>query len=212
MNDMDTDRLKQLIVRKRELLARGTFSRRGFNRCEDMSDEMKNRYAEYLIERLENAELDNRAMKLVLEDLTEELSRSNKNHAEVLEKLGDMQSLLEEERKSRKSLEQEITKLKEQLKSARKNRFGSKRQSVKKDDSGRDDDPVDREKEKDGFDGTDESLDTRSVTGVGNTGIPSLPSESEGSLQPSGNLSYHGRERNSCQALVGSLQGSRPYP
>ncbi len=72
-------------------------------------------------------------------------------------------NLLEEERKSRKSLEREITKLKEQLKSARKNRFGSKKQSVKKDDSGSDDDPVDREKEKDGFDGTDESLDTRSV-------------------------------------------------
>ena len=33
----------------------------------------------------------------------------------------------------------------------------------KKDDSGPDDDPVDREREKDGFDGTDESLDTRSV-------------------------------------------------
>ena len=42
-----------------------------------MSDEMKNRYVEYLIERLENTELDNRAMKLVLEDLTKELSRSN---------------------------------------------------------------------------------------------------------------------------------------
>lgn len=162
---MDTDRLKQLLVRKRELLMRGTFSRRAFNRCEDMSDEMKNRYVEYLIERLENAELDNRAMKLVLEDLTEELSRSNKNHAKILEKLGDMQSMLEEERNSRKSLERENIKLKEQLTSARKHRFGSKRQSVKKDDSGSDDDPVDREKEKDGFDGTDESLDTRSVAG-----------------------------------------------
>ena len=120
---------------------------------------MKNRYVEYLIERLENAELDNRAMKLVLEDLTKELSRSNR----MLEKLNELQSLLEEERKSRKSLEQEITKLKEQLKSARKQRFGSKKQSVKKDDSGSDDDPVDRENEKDGFDGTDESLDTRSI-------------------------------------------------
>lgn len=156
---MDTDRLKQLIVRKRELLTRGTFSRRAFNRCEDMSDEMKNRYVEYLIERLENAELDNRAMKLVLEDLTKELSRSN----QMLEKLNELQSLLEEERNSRKSLERENTKLKEQLKSARKHRFGSKRQSVKKDASGSDDDPVDREKEKDGFDGTDESLDTRSL-------------------------------------------------
>ena len=156
---MDTDELRQFIVQKRELLARETFSRRAFNRCENMSDEMKNRYVEYLIERLENAELDNRAMKLVLEDLTKELSRSNR----MLEKLNESQSLLEEERESRKSLERENIKLKEQLKSARKQRFGSKRQSVKKGDSGSDDDPVDREKEKDGFDGTDESLDTRSV-------------------------------------------------
>jgi len=49
-------------------------------------DEMKKRYVEYLIECLESAELDNRAMKLLLEDMTEELSRSNKNHAEILEK------------------------------------------------------------------------------------------------------------------------------
>ncbi len=88
-----------------------------------MSDEMKNRYVEYLIEHLENAELDNRAMKLVPEDLTKELSRSNR----MLEKLNELQSLLEEERESRKSLERENIKLKEQLKSARKNRFGSKR-------------------------------------------------------------------------------------
>ena len=67
---------------------------------------MKNRYVEYLIERLENAELDNRAMKLVLEDLTKELSRSNR----MLEKLNELQSLLEEERKSRKSLERENIK------------------------------------------------------------------------------------------------------
>lgn len=205
---MDTDGLRQLIVQKRELLARETFSRRAFNRCENMSDEMKNRYVEYLIERLENTELDNCAMKLVLEDLTKELSRSN----QMLEKLNDLQSLLEEERESRKSLERENIKLKEQLKSARKNRFGSKKQSVKKDASGSDDDPVDREKEKDGFDGTDESVGYPFRCGFGNTGIPPLLSESGGSLQPFGNLSYHGRERNSCQALVGSLQGSRAYP
>ena len=40
---MDTDELRQLIVQKRELLARETFSRRAFNRCENMSDEMKDR-------------------------------------------------------------------------------------------------------------------------------------------------------------------------
>lgn len=39
--DMDTDELRQFIVQKRELLSRETFSRRAFNRCENMSDEMK---------------------------------------------------------------------------------------------------------------------------------------------------------------------------
>lgn len=57
---MDTDELRQFIVQKRELLSRETFSRRAFNRCENMSDEMKNRYVEYLIERLENAGLGTR--------------------------------------------------------------------------------------------------------------------------------------------------------
>ena len=112
--DMDTDGWRQFIVQKRELLSWETFSRRAFNRCEDMSDEMKNRYVEYLFDRLENVELDNRAMQLVLEDLTKELSRSNR----MFEKLNELQSLLEEERKSRKSLERENTKLKEQLQSS----------------------------------------------------------------------------------------------
>ena len=112
--DMDTDGWRQFIVQKRELLSWETFSRRAFNRCEDMSDEMKNRYVEYLFDRLENVELDNRAMQLVLEDLTKELSRSNR----MFEKLNELQSLLEEERESRKSLERENTKLKEQLQSS----------------------------------------------------------------------------------------------
>ena len=112
--DMDTDGWRQFIVQKRELLSWETFSRRAFNRCEDMSDEMKNRYVECLFDRLENVELDNRAMQLVLEDLTKELSRSNR----MFEKLNELQSLLEEERESRKSLERENTKLKEQLQSS----------------------------------------------------------------------------------------------
>lgn len=51
-----------------------------------MSDEMKNRYVECLFDRLENVELDNRAMQLVLEDLTKELSRSNR----MFEKLNEL--------------------------------------------------------------------------------------------------------------------------
>ena len=62
---------------------------------------MKSQYVEYLIERLENAELDNRVMRLVLEDLSRELPHSN----QMLEKSNELQSLLEEERNLCKSLD-----------------------------------------------------------------------------------------------------------
>lgn len=67
---------------------------------------MKSQYVEYLIERLENAELDNRVMRLVLEDLSRELPHSN----QMLEKSNELQSLLEEERNLCKSLDCEICK------------------------------------------------------------------------------------------------------
>lgn len=60
-------------------------------------------------------------LKLVLEELTKELSRSN----QMLEKLDELQSFLEEERNSRQSLERENTKLEKQFKSACKHRFDS---------------------------------------------------------------------------------------
>lgn len=65
---------------------------------------MKSQYVEYLIERLENAELDNRVMRLVLEDLSRELPHSN----QMLEKSNELQSLLEEEHNLCKSLDCEI--------------------------------------------------------------------------------------------------------
>ena len=65
---------------------------------------MKSQYVEYLIERLENAELDNRVMRLVLEDLSRELPHSN----QMLEKSNELQSLLEEERNLCKALDCEI--------------------------------------------------------------------------------------------------------
>ena len=65
---------------------------------------MKSQYVEYLIELLENAELDNRVMRLVLEDLSRELPHSN----QMLEKSNELQSLLEEERNLCKSLDCEI--------------------------------------------------------------------------------------------------------
>ena len=57
-------RITQFIVQKREFLSRETFSRRAFNRCDDMSDEMKDRYVEYLIERLEGCDAPPRVTRL----------------------------------------------------------------------------------------------------------------------------------------------------
>ena len=51
---------------------------------------MKSQYVEYLIERLENAEMDNRVMRLVLEDLSRELPHSN----QMLEKSNELQSIV----------------------------------------------------------------------------------------------------------------------
>lgn len=47
---------------------RDTFSRPVLNHSEDMSEDQKDRYIDYLADRITNLDLDNHAMGLVLED------------------------------------------------------------------------------------------------------------------------------------------------
>lgn len=99
-----------------------------------MPDQTKDRHIEYLIEKLQDADLDNRAMHLVMEDFLKQQAETNARLAQYdvgLQQLEDTESLLEKERKARKALELEIARLKEQLEFANQNRFGSKKQSVK---------------------------------------------------------------------------------
>ncbi len=166
------DKLEQLIRMKRELLMRDTFSRRGYESCDDMPEDQRINYIRYLEERWTEVELDKKAMKLVMEDLQKENDRLKEDRKESDERreslegqLVALEQLLHKECKARQAAEGKAKKLEEQNRFLRKNSFGSKKQSSGKHESDKDDGNgiPNREEEKEGFDGTEESLSTRSV-------------------------------------------------
>jgi len=110
-----------------------TFSRPAINRSEDMSESQKDRYIDYLADRVTNLDLDKRAMELVLEDFM-------KTQQQMLDKIASLESgqkalqnSLDEETRKRKAAELKAQRLDERLKYANSNRFGDKRQKVKTD-------------------------------------------------------------------------------
>ena len=153
--------LSEIVNLKRELLMRDTFSRPSLNRSEDMSEDQKDRYIDYLADRVTNLDLDKRAMELVLEDFLKMQQEMREEMAALKDGQEKLQSRLDEETHKRKAAERKAQRLDEQLKYANANRFGDKRQKVKK-DSDKTDNP-DRNKEKEDFDGTNDTLCTDSV-------------------------------------------------
>ena len=156
------DELRHLINQKHELLARETFSRPALKRDADMSDEEKSRYIEYLADEVYKSNLEKEAMRLVLEDFLAKVS-------ELDEKLSGQNEMISEMKKHQVCTEAELKKskrkaadLESRLKYANLNRFGSKKQSVKKD---KDDDIThsDRDKEKEEYNGEEETLSIKSV-------------------------------------------------
>ncbi len=160
------DKLQHIIEQKQELLAREAISRPAVDYSEGMTAEEQKRYINYLAERVNAADLENRAMKLVLQDFIEE----KKTNAERLSKLDELEarmaafekSLKEKDRKL-KSAERKVADLTAKLKFADKNRFGDKRQKVKKVESTKAEES-DRGKDEDDFDGTSSSLPDNSVS------------------------------------------------
>ena len=126
-------KLSEIVNQKRELLMRDTFSRPDLNRSEDMSDDQKDRFIDYLADRVTVLDLDKRAMELVLEDFL-------KTQQQMLDKIASLESgqkalqdSLDEETRKRKAAERKAQRLDEQLKYANANRFGDKRQKVRTD-------------------------------------------------------------------------------
>lgn len=160
------DELQHVIKQKQELLARESISRPAVDYSEGMTAEEQKRYINYLAERVNAADLENRAMKLVLQDFLDE----KKSYDERLAKLDslvsdveDLKTALASETKKRKSAERKVADLTAKLKFADKNRYGDKRQKVKKTESAKTEES-DRGKDEDNFDGTSSSLPDNSVS------------------------------------------------
>lgn len=153
--------LSEIVNRKRELLMRDTFSRPVLNRSEGMSADEKDRYIDYLADRVTNLDLDKRAMELVLEDFLKSQQQLQETVAALQAGQEKLQSQLDEEIRKRKAAERKAQRLDERLKYANSSRFGDRRQKVKK-ESDKAEEP-DRNKEKEDFDGTGGTLCTDSV-------------------------------------------------
>lgn len=116
-------------------LARGNCPCSAVNYTEDMSSDQKDRFIEYLIEQNESQKLDLRAMHAVLEDMKDELAKSNDSLLKSNEVLAGLQSEIsslrfefQQEREERKVLERENLHLEKQLDLINKNHLRSKRQ------------------------------------------------------------------------------------
>lgn len=154
-----------IVRQKRELLERESISRPAINYSEDMSVNEKDRYIHYLVDRVNEAELDNRALRLILDDFVREKEEMKATLSELQaeqKRIKEESKGLEAQRRKRITAESEIARLKAQLKFTQNNQFGDKSQKVRKDASKND--TSDCNHEKDDFDGTPESLSAGSVT------------------------------------------------
>ena len=153
--------LQHIITQKHELLARETFSRQAINYSEDMPADQKDRYIHYLVDKVNELDLDKRAMELAVEEFQGIHNNVLGQLAELQRSIAEMQTELNEERGKRKRAEAKARKLDQQLRYAQKNKFGDKRQNARKDKDREDE--ADREDEKDKFDGTDGTMSAKFV-------------------------------------------------
>ena len=138
-----------------------------------MAEDQKERYIQYLAEQNQDLRLTSDAMKLVLEDFMAQMKDLKAQVSSMESKHADLENRLSEEHKLRKSAERKIKLLQERLDYAHQERFGDRRQKIKSKAKTGD---SDRNKEKDDYDGTDDTLRTDSVDHVQSPGgLKSLP-------------------------------------
>ena len=125
-----------------------------------MAEDQKERYIQYLAGQNQDLRLTGDAMKLVLEDFMAEMKELKDQVASMQSKHAYLENQLSEEHKLRKSAERKIKSLQDKLDYANQERFGDRRQRIKSKAKTVD---SDRNKEKDDYDGTDDTLRTDSV-------------------------------------------------
>ena len=155
--------LQHIIEQKRELLARESISRPVLDYSEGMTAEEQKRYINYLVERLEQADLGLRARDAVLQDFLDKQKEYDERLSKldnVLSKVSSLESSLKEKDRKLKLAERKVADLTAKLKFAEKNRFGDKSYGSKKKNPYEE---SDRTKDKDNFDGTSSSLPENSI-------------------------------------------------
>ena len=155
--------LQHIIEQKRELLARESISRPALDYSEGMTTEEQKRYINYLVERLEQADLGLRARDAVLQDFLDKQKEYDERLSQldnVLSKVSSLESSLKEKDRKLKLAERKVADLTAKLKFAEKNRFGDKSYGSKKKNPYEE---SDRTKDKDNFDGTSSSLPESSI-------------------------------------------------
>lgn len=155
--------LQHIIEQKRELLARESISRPALDYSEGMTAEEQKRYINYLVERLEQADLGLRARDAVLQDFLDQQKEYDERLSKldnVLSKVSSLESSLKEKDRKLKLAERKVADLTAKLKFAEKNRFGDKSYGSKKKNPYEE---SDRTKDKDNFDGTSSSLPESSI-------------------------------------------------
>lgn len=127
--------LQHIIEQKRELLARESISRPALDYSEGMTAEEQKRYINYLVERLEQADLGLRARDAVLQDFLDKQKEYDERLSQldnVLSKVSSLESSLKEKDRKLKLAERKVADLTAKLKFAEKNRFGDKSYGSKK--------------------------------------------------------------------------------
>ena len=142
-------------------MRRETYSRSPINYSEGVAEDQKDRFIQYLAEQHQENELTIKAMKLVLKDFMVQMKEFEDQMSSMQSKQSDLENRLSKERKLRQSAERKAKSIQEKLDFANQERFSDKRQrihfKVGKSAS-------DRQKEKNDYDSTDDTLRTDSVT------------------------------------------------
>ena len=144
-----------------------------------MAEDQKDRFIQYLAEQYQEEQLTRKAVELVLEDFVERQRSLEEQMASLRAQQQDqaaqcralqarhkeLERELAEERDRRQSAERDVRDLREQLDYAHQERFGDRRQRVRKKDKSGKPAPTepDRQEVNDGYDGTDDTLRTDSV-------------------------------------------------
>lgn len=136
-----------------------------------MPADQKDRYVHYLIDKVNELDLDKRAMELAVDEFQTVHNNVLEQLAELQKSVAGIKCELRDERNKRKKAEAKAKRLDQQLKYAQKNKFGDKCQSARKDEHKEEE--ADREDGKDRFDGTSGMQSTRSVRETSSENSPS---------------------------------------